>query len=397
MKDRPKKQPKKRASFEELIFDAAHPIPRRTPEEASKLLLSDEIHDYDRKLIVNTVSEMYETAKLMKEIRTVPKITVFGSARTKPDDPDYQLCKNFCKQLASLGYMVITGAGPGIMAAGHEGAGPDHSIGVNIDLPFEQSVNEFIAKSKYLITYRYFYTRKLTFVREADAVVLFPGGFGTMDEAFEVLTLLQTGRAMPVPFVLMENEDGTYWETWTEYVKEGLLENNTISPEDMYIFRRLHDIGEAIDYINNFFRRYHSLRYVEDKVVIRLNTPLPESLLKDLNEEYKDFVGDEGIVATDPLPEEADEPDLAHLPRLVMRANRDKPVKMYALIRSLNRDVSSSSTRRQDREEVIKAKKAYEEERRKIAAQKDEDKSKRKNPHRNPRPKREKVRTNSAQ
>lgn len=328
---------------------ASKPSKRRTPEQAAKLLLSDEISDYDRHLITNTVSELYETAKLLRDIRTIPKVTVFGSARTAKDKSDYKLCRDFCKQMADLGYMIITGAGPGIMAAGHEGAGGGKSIGMNIDLPFEQSVNPYSAQSRYLITYRYFFSRKLSFVREADAVVLFPGGFGTMDEAFEVLTLMQTGRSMPVPFVLMDAPGSTYWQRWVEFVKKELLENKMISPEDMYLFRRFHTVEEAVDYIHNFYRRYHSLRYIGDKVVLRLNRPIPPQLVADLEKEYKDFLGGQKIALHSALPEEADEPLLAHLPRLVLRVNRDRPVQLYCFIRSLNREVIASSTRRQDR------------------------------------------------
>ena len=342
----------KHISFEEMITDAANPVPRITAEQAAELLCSDIINEYDRKLIVNTVAELVHTAQMFREIRQKPKITIFGSARTKPDDPNYIQCVNFAKQMVDLGYMIITGAGPGIMAAGHEGAGAENSIGVNIDLPFEQSVNEYIAQSKYLITYRYFFSRKLTFVREADAVVLCPGGFGTMDEAFEVLTLLQTGRAMPVPFVLLEKEGGTYWQKWIEFVKEDLLAEKLISPEDLHLFRHFTDISEAADYIHNFYRRYHSMRYVGDKAVIRLNTPVPESLLESLREEYAEFLGEFGIQRSPALPEEDDEPDLKNLPRLVFKANRHKPVDMYRMVRSLNREVVKTSTRRQDRPEV---------------------------------------------
>lgn len=340
-------------SFEEMIADAGEPLPRITAKQAASMLLSDDITEYDRKLITSAVAELAHTAQMFKHIRQRPKVTIFGSARTKPDHPDYITCKEFAKQLAQLDYMVITGAGPGIMAAGNEGAGPDHAIGVNISLPFEQGVNEFIAQSKYLVTYRYFFNRKLTFVREADAVVICPGGFGSMDEAFEVLTLIQTGRAMPVPFILLEHEGSNYWAEWERYVKEVLLKGNHISDDDMYLFRRFTDPAEAVDYIHNFYRRYHSLRYIGDKVVIRLNTRLPQSLLETLRKEYADFAGEFGIQESDALPEEQDEPDLLKLPRLIVKADRKNPVGLYLLIRSLNREVLRTSTRRQDRKENV--------------------------------------------
>ena len=344
---------KKHVSYEEFIYDATSPLPKRTPEEAAKMLLSDEISGYDKKLIANTVNELFETAKMLQEIRTVPKITVFGSARTAEDHPDYQLCKEFSRQAANLGYMIITGAGPGIMEAAPAGAGPENSIGVGIELPFEKGVCAPIKESKYLITYRYFFCRKLAFIREADAVVLFPGGFGTMDEAFETLTLLHTGRSMPVPFVLMEEENGTYWEDWMQFVKRTLLKDSkNISANDLYLFRRFSDPAEAVDYINNFYRRYHSMRYVDDSVVIRLNSPLPKSLMEELTEEYADFLGDFGIQEVEALSDPEVEPELANLTRIMLKPNLTRPVDLYCLVRSLNREVSSSSTRRQDREEI---------------------------------------------
>ena len=334
--------------FEQFIEDADSTLPKKTAEEAAKLVLDDRITGYDRKLIANTVVELNATARLLQDIRTIPKVTIFGSARTAPDHPDYILCKQFAKQIADLGYMNITGAGPGIMAAAPEGAGPDMSIGVSVELPFETGVNEFLAKSKRVVTYKYFFCRKIAFIREADAIVLFPGGFGTMDEAFEALTLLHTGRAMPVPFVLMEHEGSNYWQKWIDFVQEGLLDEGMVSKEDMYIFRRFSDPVEATDYINNFYRRYHSLRYIGKKIVVRLNSPIPDGLLKTLNEEYAEFLGNDGLQRCEALPQEADEPDLADMPRLVMEPNLRRPVDLYCLVRSINREVFSSSTRKQD-------------------------------------------------
>lgn len=358
---------KRHNDFSEFIQDASSPLPKKNVDEICDMLKSGEISGYDLKLICNTVNEMYATARMMQDIRQTPKITIFGSARTKPDHPDYKLCVALSKLMADMGYMVITGAGPGIMTAGHEGAGPNHAIGVSIVLPFEEKANEVVKQSNYLITYRYFFSRKLTFVREADAIVLFPGGFGTMDEAFEALCLMHTGRTMPVPLVLMEHEGSNYWEKWLKYIKEGLLETGNISPNDMYLFRRFHTAEDAMDYINNFYRRYHSMRYLNDKVVIRLNRPLPETLLKELTEEYADFLGEHGIEKhARALPEEENEPDIAHLPRLVIDANKKRPVDLYCFVRSLNRENVTSSTRRQDRPELLA-------------------------PHKNPRPTRVKI------
>jgi uncharacterized protein (TIGR00730 family) len=309
-----------------------------TVDEAIQLITSEKISEYDRKLILNTLSELYKSARLFQGIRDIPKVTVFGSARTKANNPDYKLCKDFSKKMVQNGYMVITGGGPGIMAAGNEGAGAEHSVGLNISLPFEQSENEFVTHSQYLITYNYFFSRKLMFVREADAIVLFPGGFGTMDEGFEVLTLVQTGRAKPMPIVLMEQEGGTYWEEWLEFVKKALLKTGLVSPDDMYLFRRFHNSKDAVEYINGFYTRFHSLRYVEDKVVIRMKSELPVELKKQLTKKFADIIADQGLENNGPLPGEIDEPELAALPRIVLKYSRDNPARLFRFLRAINGD-----------------------------------------------------------
>lgn len=344
------------ARNKDIAYDPAAPLPKITAEEAAQKLLSDDINDYDRKIIAHTVNEMVATAKMMEPLRHRHKITIFGSARTPEDHPDYILCRDFAKQMANLGYMTITGAGPGIMAAGHEGAGSENSIGVGIELPFETGLNPHTAASKHVLTFKYFFNRKLAFIREADAVILFPGGFGTMDEAFEALTLLHTGRSMPVPVVLMDHEGSTYWDDWLKLVKDGLLKHQMISPEDLEVFRRFHNVADAADYIHNFYRRYHSLRYWKDngvdKVIIRLQTPVPEELIEDLKVKYKDFLGDFGIEThQEALPIEKDEQDIKHLPRLVLAANKKRPVDLCRFVRSINRDITTSSTRRRAPEE----------------------------------------------
>lgn len=307
-------------------------------EEALQLITSEKISEYDRKLMLNTLAELYKSARLFQGIRDIPKVTVFGSARTKPAHPDYKLCKDFAKKMVGNGYMVITGGGPGIMAAGNEGAGSEHSIGLNISLPFEQSVNPFVLDSQHVITYNYFFSRKLMFVREADAIVLFPGGFGTMDEGFEVLTLVQTSRAKPMPIILMEHEGGTYWEDWLAFVKKALLKTGLVSPDDMYLFRRFHDSKEAVKYINGFYTRFHSLRYVDDKVVIRMKSDLPEELKVTLKKKFADIIADHGLESNGPLPGEIDEAELAALPRIILKYSRDNPARLFRFLRAINGD-----------------------------------------------------------
>lgn len=312
-------------------------------EAVAQALLSDDMPDYDKNLFIQTLEELCEYSEIMKDIRDLPKVSIFGGARVKEDDADYKMAKEMGEIMASLGYKVITGGGPGIMQAGHEGAGRKDSVGFNIILPFEQRSNHVIKGSKHVIDCKYFFTRKLMFLRESDAVVACPGGFGTMDELFETITLLQTGKARPVPLVLLEKEDGTFWDEVMK-MSEKLAELGTINKDDMYLFKRFHSAEDAADYINNFYRRYHSIRYIDDRLVIRLKSPLPDELYKRICVEFEEFIGEYGLVYTDALAGEDDEPEIKNLPRLVMKANKKKPVDLYKLIRSINSDVSSSST-----------------------------------------------------
>lgn len=309
-------------------------------------LISEDMPDYDKNLFVQTLEELCEYSEVMKDIRDLPKVSIFGGARVKPGNPEYEMAKNMGEIMASKGYKVITGGGPGIMQAGHEGAGRKDSVGFNIILPFEQRSNHVIDGSKHVIDCKYFFTRKLMFLRESDAVIACPGGYGTMDELFEAITLLQTGKARPIPLVLLEAEGGNFWNKMLEWSEE-LVELGTISKDDLMLFRRFTSEEDAADYINNFYRRYHSIRYVGDRLVIRLKSPLPEELYKQICQEFEEFVGEFGLVYTDALPGEKDEPEIIKLPRLVMKANKKKPVELYKLIRALNRDVASTATNTQ--------------------------------------------------
>jgi uncharacterized protein (TIGR00730 family) len=310
---------------------------------AYEKLVSDDMPDYDKNLLVQTLEELCEYSEVMKDIRDLPKVSIFGGARVKPGNPEYEMAKNMGEIMARQGYKVITGGGPGIMQAGHEGAGRKDSVGFNIILPFEQRSNPVIAGNKHVIDCKYFFTRKLMFLRESDAVVACPGGYGTMDELFETITLLQTGKARPVPLVLLEAEGGNFWNKMIEWSEE-LVEVGTISKDDLMLFRRFTSEEDAADYINNFYRRYHSIRYVDDRLVIRLKSPLPDSLYKQICQEFEEYIGEYGLVYTDSLAQEADEPEIINLPRLVMKANKKQPVELYKLIRALNRDVSATST-----------------------------------------------------
>jgi len=289
------------------------------------------------KLMNTTMKEMRFTGKMFGPYSNVRKVTVFGSARTEPNEPIYKLASDFGRRLANSGYMIITGAGGGIMHAANEGAGVESSFGVNIQLPFEQKPNPVLAGNPKLITYKYFFNRKVAFLKEADAVALFPGGFGTLDEAMETLTLLQTGKHMPLPLVLIDEPGGTYWERWIHFFKDELLSGNYISECDFELFRRVNSIDEAFNIIHQFYSCYHSMRYVRDKLVIRLTNAKQPSAIEKLNEMFADILMPGGkIFASDPLPEESDEPEVAHLPRLVMDFNMMDFGKLKTLIDEIN-------------------------------------------------------------
>jgi len=265
------------------------------------------------------------------------KVTIFGSARTKPDSVEYQQAIEFGEKAVQAGYMVITGAGPGIMQAGHEGAGPENSFGVNIRLPWEQSANPVIAEDKKLITFKYFFTRKLIFIRHSDAIVLFPGGFGTMDEGYEALTLMQTGKSQLMPLVLVDKPGGTYWKTWDKHVREHLLRDKLISAEDLDLYRITDSTDEAVKIITRFYRNFHSTRFVRDLFVIRLkHTPSP-SAIEAMNEDFADIISGDPIKVIPPTPEEVEDHALLDLPRIGFGFNRKDYGRLRQLIDVLNR------------------------------------------------------------
>ncbi|WP_025321356.1 LOG family protein [Deferrisoma camini] len=273
----------------------------------------------DLRLMNISLKEMRFTSKVFGPYRGVRKVTVFGSARTRPQEPIYAMAREFGRALARAGYMVITGGGPGIMQAAHEGAGPEMSFGVNIRLPFEQRPNPVIEKTPRLITYHYFFNRKVAFLKEAHAVALFPGGFGTLDEAMETLTLVQTGKQPPIPLVLIDEPGGTYWDRWIRFFERELLGDGYISPSDLLLFQRAGSVEDALGIIQRFYRRYHSLRYVNGRLVLRLTEPLPAGAVERLTREFAEILTPGGtITPSGALPQEADEPEIHHLPRLVV-------------------------------------------------------------------------------
>src|SRR5436190_7077468 len=291
--ERPPVDPALRRRIEELIAykGGGHnaDLVEDIIENALKLLRDVEDRG-DVRVIQTAVRELRYAFRLFAPHAQVPKVTIFGSARTLPSKQEYQQAVDFSRKIAAAGWMVITGAGPGIMQAGHEGAGPEKSFGANIRLPWEQSANPVIQHDKKLITFKYFFTRKLTFVRNSDAIVLFPGGFGTMDEGYEALTLMQTGKSRIMPLVLMDRPGGAYWRTWDKHVREHLLRNGLISPEDVNLYHITDDAEHAVKFITRFYRNYHSMRFVRDLLVIRLRNKLSESAINGLNEDFSDII-----------------------------------------------------------------------------------------------------------
>lgn len=280
------------------------------------------------KLITAAVKELRYAYRVFGQYRDPHKVTIFGSARTPVQHPDYAAAVEFSRLMAQRGWMVITGAGGGIMHAGHVGPGRQASFGVAIRLPFETTANEVIAGDEKLIHFRYFFTRKLMFMSQAEAVALFPGGFGTMDEAYEALTLVQTGKSTIIPIVMLEGENGTYWSQWERWTIDGLLSRGLISPEDVNLYYIARDPADAAEHIARFYRNYHSSRYVRDHLVIRINRALAEADVQRLGREFAVLIKQGELVQRGPLEGEDDH---LELPRLVFHHTRHK----YGLLRQL--------------------------------------------------------------
>ena len=293
----------------------------------------------DLKLMNTTLKEMRFTSKVFGPYSAVKKVTVFGSARTRPDAPAYRMAARLGEKLREAGYMVITGGGPGIMQAVNEGAGAEHSFGVNIRLPFEQKSNPVIHGNPRSITYKYFFNRKVAFLKEAHAVALFPGGFGTLDEAMETLTLVQTGKRDLIPLILIDPPGSTYWSHWLEFLKTELMDRGYISSEDFSLFERVESPTEAVRRIDHFYSRFHSLRYVADKLVIRMNQTLGPEALEKMQRTFMDILVPGGTMTLSGcLPEEVNEHAISHLPRLVVDFNRKSFGRRRRLIDTINGD-----------------------------------------------------------
>jgi uncharacterized protein (TIGR00730 family) len=277
----------------------------------------------DVALFKRSMAELRYAQGVFAPYRGVKKICVFGSARTRPPAPTFQHALDFARLMTEAGYMTITGAGDGIMGAAQEGAGAEKSFGLNILLPFEQYPNAVIRNDPKRVTFRYFFTRKLTFLRETNAVAAFPGGFGTLDEALELVTLMQTGKARLIPLVLIDQPDGTFWKAFTHYVSEHLMANKLISPEDFHLFKLTSNLEDARDSIVRFYHNFHSYRFVGPYLVIRLQRRLSDEKVAQLKKEFLSILLQPAeIFQRDAFPQEANEPDLMTLPRLCLNFNR---------------------------------------------------------------------------
>ena len=288
----------------------------------------------DLKIANSALKELRYGFKVFAPYRSVPKVTVFGSARTPADHAVSQQARRFGKRMTGSGWMVITGAGSGVMGAAQEGAGRERSFGMNIRLPFEQDANPWIADDPKLISFKYFFTRKLFLVREAWAMAFFPGGFGTGDEVFETLTLIQTGKAELVPVVLVDAPGGRFWRRWVEFVREQMVGPGMISPEDLELFRVTDSVEEAAGEIEGFYRVFHSHRYVGEDLVIRLRRLLPPAVVAEISLRFSDIL--KGPADQVPQALEAERGEFQELPRLVLQFNRSGFSRLRALINYLN-------------------------------------------------------------
>jgi hypothetical protein len=317
-------------------------IPKRDGELITEIIVTavllarDAADRLDQKIINAALKEMRYAFKVFAPYRDTHKVSVFGSSRSQPGEPDYEQARAFGKAIAERGWMVVTGAGPGSMEAANEGAGKAQSFGVNIRLPFEAEANPIIAEDPKLVNFKYFFTRKLMFAKEASAFVLLPGGFGTMDEAFEVLTLMQTGKSDMHPIIFLDAPGETYWTDWLEFVRRDLVGRKYVSQTDLRLLLVTDDVSRAVEEICAFYTNYHSMRFVGEKLVIRLETMLTAERLEGLNAEFSDILNGGVIEPTDPLSVEVNDEDALDKPRLRMNFDRASYGRLRELVDRLN-------------------------------------------------------------
>jgi uncharacterized protein (TIGR00730 family) len=330
-------RPSFHSSFQQVNDDAAtddrqhvgiEQLAQQIRETADKLI-RDAATRGDIKLLSTALKELRYAFKVFTPYRHLRKVTVFGSARLSASNPAYASAVEFSRRIAESGWMVITGAASGIMEAGHVGAGREKSIGVNILLPFEQEANPIIRGDLKLMHLKYFFTRKLLFVKESDAVALFPGGFGTQDECFEVLTLVQTGKSQIFPIVMLDEPGGDYWVRWREYIEDELLKRQSL-------FKVTDSVDDAVAEVHNFYRVYHSMRYVHGDLLLRLQHKLSDALLERLRADFADILVAGTFEQIEALPEEANDTHIAALPRLRFRFDRRNLGRLRQMIDAIN-------------------------------------------------------------
>ena len=290
----------------------------------------------DLKILSRALRELRYAFKVFTPYRRNRKVSVFGSARTQSDHPAWKQAELYGRRMVEEGWMVVTGAGGGIMEAAHVGAGRDMSMGLNIMLPFEQEANPVIAGDPKLVNLKYFFTRKLLFVKEVHAVVSCPGGFGTLDEAFETLTLVQTGKRDLMPLVMLDEPGGTFWSRWLVYIREELLENELISPSDLSLFRVTDNVESAVDEVIGFYSVYNSMRFIRDRLILRLHVEPDAQLIERLNDEFADLCLSGRIEKTTAHPLESDDEHLMQLPRIAFTFNRKAVGRLRQMVDLLN-------------------------------------------------------------
>jgi uncharacterized protein (TIGR00730 family) len=292
----------------------------------------------DLKLVNNALKELRYSFKIFAPFRAAKKVIIFGSARSNENSSEYRMAQEFARKLTDKGYMIVTGGGPGVMEAGNRGAKTGKEFALNIRLPFEQKTNPYIVEKDKIISFKYFFTRKLIFVKETDATALFPGGFGTQDEGFEMLTLIQTGKSKPRPVILMEPEGSSYWAQWMDFVTGQLVKKGYIKKEDLSLFRIIKTVDAGVKFIEDFYRVYHSIRYVAGLTVLRLNREIAGKTVKLLNRSFKDILTSGEIYVSPPTKKEIQEDEYLDLPRLAMNFNMRDYGRLCEMIHAINRD-----------------------------------------------------------
>ncbi len=299
-------------------------------------LAGDGVDRLDLKITASALQEMRTAFSMFMPYASRSKVTMFGSARTQPDDAEYHQARRLAEDLAQRGWMVVTGAGPGIMAAGMEGAGRENSIGVTIRLPFEESANEFIDGDDKLVAMKYFFTRKLMLVKESRGFVALPGGFGTQDETFELFTLQQTGKGVPAPVVLLDVPGGTYWHSWRRFVVDELVEGGLVSPGDLDLFMITDDVDEACEELVGFYRNFDSIRWSGDRLILRMQTGPDDDQLAALNDAHAELLVSGRIERSEPTRAEQSSNDALHLDRVVLYFDKWRQSSIHRIIRDIN-------------------------------------------------------------